>query len=113
MPLLAQFPDEYIYNPWEAPKSVQEAAGCIIGKDYPKPIVDHKIASKDNMRKMKLAYDQDRLINQMESSNTQALDGKEKTNVDIENPTTESTSNQEEKEPPKTKEKIEKDERGD
>ena len=89
VPLLAQFPDEYIYNPWEAPKSVQEAAGCIIGKDYPKPIVDHKIASKDNMMKMKLAYDQDKLVksnnlvNQMEPSNTQEVDGKAKTNIEV------------------------------
>ena len=28
----------------------------MIGVDYPKPIVDHKIASKANMAKMKLAY---------------------------------------------------------
>ena len=67
MPQLAQFPEEYIYNPWEAPKSLQEASGCIIGKDYPKPIVDHKTASKDNMRKMKLAYDQAKLVKEEES----------------------------------------------
>ena len=67
VPQLATFPDEYIYNPWEAPKSVQEASSCIIGKDYPKPIVDHKTASKDNMRKMKLAYDQVKLVKEEES----------------------------------------------
>jgi len=63
VPILANYPDQYIYAPWEAPRSVQEEAGCIIGKDYPKPIVDHKSASKDNMRKMKAAYDQVRQIN--------------------------------------------------
>jgi hypothetical protein len=29
----------------------------IIGKDYPKPIVDHATESKENMNKMKMAYD--------------------------------------------------------
>jgi cryptochrome len=56
LPLLHQFPDQYIYAPWEAPKHVQEASGCMVGKDYPKPMVDHIIASKDNMLKMKIAY---------------------------------------------------------
>lgn len=48
----------YIYEPWKAPKEVQKAAGCIIGKDYPKPIVDHTIVSKANMNKIKTAYDE-------------------------------------------------------
>lgn len=30
-------PEEYIYEPWTAPLSVQTKANCIIGKDYPKP----------------------------------------------------------------------------
>lgn len=30
-------PNEYIYEPWTAPLSVQKKARCIIGKDYPKP----------------------------------------------------------------------------
>ena len=34
----------------------QKAAGCIIGKDYPKPIVAHDVASKANMAKMAEAY---------------------------------------------------------
>ena len=40
-----------------APKITQETAGCIIGKDYPSRIVEHSIASKANMAKMKRAYD--------------------------------------------------------
>ena len=31
-------------------------AGCIIGKDYPKPIVDHKTASKWCIEQMSKAY---------------------------------------------------------
>ena len=56
IPVLRNFPDKYIYEPWTAPKSVQEAAGCIIGKDYPKPMVDHAKASKENMVKMKASF---------------------------------------------------------
>ena len=56
IPELKNFPDKYIYEPWTAPKSVQEAAGCIVGKDYPKPMIDHKKASKENMVKMKVAF---------------------------------------------------------
>ena len=33
-----------------------QAAGCIIGKDYPKPTVDHDIVHKQNLEKMKAAY---------------------------------------------------------
>ena len=29
-------PAKYIYEPWTAPPAVQQAAGCIIGKDYPR-----------------------------------------------------------------------------
>ena len=45
-------PTEHIYEPWKAPVEVQKKAGCIIGQDYPKPIVDHKAASKKNRSMM-------------------------------------------------------------
>jgi len=53
---LKKFPSNYIYEPWKAPLAVQKAAGCIIGTDYPRPIVDHDVVSKENMAKMKAAY---------------------------------------------------------
>merc|ERR1712227_739711 len=56
IPLLKKFPSNYIYEPWKAPLAVQKAAGCIIGTDYPRPIVDHDVVSKENMAKMKAAY---------------------------------------------------------
>lgn len=56
LPILKKYPTEYIYEPWKAPLSVQKAANCIIGKDYPKPIVQHEVISKENMAKMKMAY---------------------------------------------------------
>ena len=48
IPELAKIPVNYIYEPWKAPASVQEEAGCIIGKDYPSPMVKHKEASSKN-----------------------------------------------------------------
>ncbi|KAG8568157.1 hypothetical protein GDO81_013907 [Engystomops pustulosus] len=56
LPILKKFPPEYIYEPWKSPRSVQERAGCIIGKDYPKPIVEHETVSKHNIQRMKAAY---------------------------------------------------------
>lgn len=50
---MKKLPAEYIYEPWTAPRSVQEAAGCIIGRDYPRPIVDHSVVSKRNIGRMK------------------------------------------------------------
>ena len=42
VPALAKMPKKYIYEPWLAPIAVQKAVGCIVGRDYPFPIVDHK-----------------------------------------------------------------------
>ncbi|XP_042239128.1 cryptochrome-1-like isoform X2 [Homarus americanus] len=56
LPQLSKYPDNYIYEPWKAPLSTQKAAGCIIGQDYPKPIVDHDIARKQNLERMSKAY---------------------------------------------------------
>jgi cryptochrome len=56
VPEVRLLPTKYIYEPYKAPKSVQIMCNCIIGKDYPEPIVDHESVSKLNMSKMKLAY---------------------------------------------------------
>lgn len=54
--MLKKFPAEYIYEPWKAPRSIQERAGCIVGKDYPRPIVEHEVIHKNNIQRMKAAY---------------------------------------------------------
>jgi len=41
LPELRRTPGEYIHQPWTMPPDVQRQAGCIIGQDYPPPIVDH------------------------------------------------------------------------
>ena len=57
LPALKNMPEKYIYEPWKAPLEVQRKAGCVVGKDYPEPLVDHAEASKLNMGKLKEAYD--------------------------------------------------------
>ncbi|XP_028590509.2 cryptochrome-2-like isoform X3 [Podarcis muralis] len=53
LPVLKNFPSQYIYEPWVAPEETQREAGCIIGKDYPFPIVNHKEVSDHNLQLMK------------------------------------------------------------
>ena len=57
IPALKKMPTKYIYEPWLAPLQVQRDCGCVIGVDYPHPLVDHNAASKENMAKMKSAYE--------------------------------------------------------
>ncbi len=44
IPALAEVPDAYIHAPWNMEGETQQAAGCILGRDYPWPIVNHKQA---------------------------------------------------------------------
>jgi len=57
LPVLKNMPQKYIYEPWTAPQEIQMRARCIVGKDYPMPIVDHGVVSKQNIQKMKVAYE--------------------------------------------------------
>jgi deoxyribodipyrimidine photo-lyase len=41
---LSAIPDEFIHTPWKMPTDMQARVGCVIGKNYPAPIVDHAIA---------------------------------------------------------------------
>jgi deoxyribodipyrimidine photo-lyase len=47
VPELRDVPDEYLREPWTMPDEVQQAAGCVIGEDYPEPIVDHREAREE------------------------------------------------------------------
>ncbi len=44
VPELSAVPESYIHTPWEMPASIQAKFGCVIGNNYPAPIVDHAIA---------------------------------------------------------------------
>lgn len=56
VPELKNYPSFLIFEPWKATLEQQKKFECIIGKDYPKPIVDHDKVMKENMEKMKKAY---------------------------------------------------------
>ena len=40
IPELRDMPNKYLYNPWEAPRDVLEAANVRLGDNYPLPIVE-------------------------------------------------------------------------
>ncbi|HET9958981.1 MAG TPA: deoxyribodipyrimidine photo-lyase [Polyangiaceae bacterium] len=44
VPELSALPNRYLHAPWEAPESVLKAAGVRLGKEYPRPIVQHELA---------------------------------------------------------------------
>ncbi len=53
VPELAHVPVEYIHEPAAMPPLVQAQAGCIIGRDYPAPIVDHATQKEEILRRFK------------------------------------------------------------
>nr|AWY11211.1 6-4 photolyase [Tritonia tetraquetra] len=80
VPEVKKFPSKYIFEPWTAPLSMQQTAGCVLGKDYPKPLVDHSVASKANISKMAAAYNaakKDKLNNASQNGMT-AQNGKKR-----------------------------------
>jgi deoxyribodipyrimidine photo-lyase len=44
VPELESVPDEFLAEPHLMPALTQQMMGCVIGRDYPAPIVDHKTA---------------------------------------------------------------------
>ena len=56
LPMFASFPAEYIYEPWRAPRAVQERHGVVVGSTYPARIVIHEEVSKVNVSRIAAAY---------------------------------------------------------
>jgi deoxyribodipyrimidine photo-lyase len=54
VPELAGVPPAYVHMPWTMPADVQRAAGCVIGRDYPAPLVDHAAAVREAKRRLAL-----------------------------------------------------------
>lgn len=50
LPELQKVPAKFIHAPHTMPPALQREAGCVIGKHYPPPIVDHAMASADYKR---------------------------------------------------------------
>ncbi|XP_075235792.1 cryptochrome-1-like [Lycorma delicatula] len=58
IPVLKNFPGRWIHEPWNAPLELQKRSKCIIGKDYSLPMVNHAVASRINMERMRQVYQQ-------------------------------------------------------
>ncbi len=52
VPELAAVSQAWIHEPWLMDNSMQNKASCMIGPDYPEPIVDHKTAIKEARAKI-------------------------------------------------------------
>jgi deoxyribodipyrimidine photo-lyase len=51
-PELRHVPDDYLAEPHRMPVPVQRRAGCLIGRDYPLPVVEHGPAYREARRRM-------------------------------------------------------------
>jgi deoxyribodipyrimidine photo-lyase len=44
---LSEYNGDFIHQPWTMPLALQQEKGCVIGEDYPQPIVDHLSALRE------------------------------------------------------------------
>ena len=55
VPELAGLPTALLFEPWTAPPAAQEAYGCVVGRDYPAPIVNHAAERADSLARYEAA----------------------------------------------------------
>ena len=67
VPELAKIPTQHIAEPHRMPTSLQQKIDCVIGTDYPVPIVDHQKAYA-------LAHERMKRLRGKESARTEAQD---------------------------------------
>ena len=48
---LRSVPVAFLPEPWRMPTDVQVECGCVIGRDYPAPIVDHALARREALER--------------------------------------------------------------
>ena len=53
VPELAGVPDRFIHEPWRMDDAMQAEAGCVIGRDYPAPVVDHALRRDEAIARYK------------------------------------------------------------
>ena len=46
IPELARLPTAHLFEPWNTPQLIQLESSCVIGRDYPEPIVDLVVSSR-------------------------------------------------------------------
>ncbi|MBN1486579.1 MAG: deoxyribodipyrimidine photo-lyase [Anaerolineae bacterium] len=55
VPELVAVPEKFIHQPWKMSPALQEEVGCVVGRDYPAPIVDHHQARERTLAAYKAA----------------------------------------------------------
>ncbi|WP_433645244.1 deoxyribodipyrimidine photo-lyase [Candidatus Profftella armatura] len=50
LPQLSKLSNKYIHSPWKASSYKLEKAGIILGKNYPKPILEHSLSKKNILK---------------------------------------------------------------
>lgn len=93
VPELARVPLPYLAEPWKMDVTVQHMAGCMMGTDYPFPIVDDKLAmkaAKDRMYGLRKTQE-----SRQEASHVQMRHGSRKSGL----PQTGRTAKRQSKEP--------------
>jgi deoxyribodipyrimidine photo-lyase len=55
VPELEGVPDERLAEPWALSEKAQRAAGCVVGRDYPEPIVDHAVERRVALERFRAA----------------------------------------------------------
>jgi deoxyribodipyrimidine photo-lyase len=68
VPELARVPKLYAHQPWTMPLDVQQESGCVIGRDYPAPILDHAWARDRAMEFFRTTRDSDEVLERAASS---------------------------------------------
>ncbi len=46
IPALRSLPKEHLFEPWLTPPMIQIQVGCVLGRDYPMPIIDLEVSSR-------------------------------------------------------------------
>jgi len=54
VPELRPVPDAHLREPWTMPDEMQREVGCVIGSDYPAPIVDHAAARREALERYRV-----------------------------------------------------------
>jgi len=57
VPELREVPKQHIHAPWQMTPLEQQAAGCVLGRDYPAPIVNHEEARKRTLARYAVVRD--------------------------------------------------------
>ena len=79
IPELSNLPNKYLYSPWEAPKEVLTEANIVLGKDYPKPIVELKVSREralEAFKSLKKDISSNKFVIKDNAKNTKVISSK-------------------------------------